>query len=394
MKFKPFLNHKRSGKIHLLFLLTAAVLLSACAVRQSGSWPSVSAKDSILYVAYAQNVIALDVESQDELWQYSGEGSVEFYAPPAPSGNEDILYLADFGRSGGLLSGGRLIVSVYALNDVQSGVPEPIWLRDDQINGRVVAGFADDGTTLYTGTSNNQIIAVDRESGDLQWSFDTENAIWSAPTILGDIVYASSIDRNIYAVNKNDGTVVWTHTLNGAGAGSPVISADQQRVYAGSFGQDFSGELIALDVADGSDIWQAKAADWVWAAPAEADGLLVYGDIEGNVYAVDALTGDQQWESQVNGSIVGDIVIAEDGTIIVPSGDEVTLEGFVTAFSLAGEQLWETEVGSHLQSSPALLVGGKVAVVYADTENSIPLGVEVLNVENGSKDWTWTLSEE
>ncbi|MEM9773843.1 MAG: PQQ-binding-like beta-propeller repeat protein [Chloroflexota bacterium] len=393
MKFRPFLNHKRSGKIHLLFLLTAAVLLSACAVRQEGSWPSVSSKDSTLYVAYGPDVIALDVESQEELWRYSGEGAVEFYAPPTPSDSDDILYLADFGRSGGLLSGGRLIVSLYALNDVQSGVPDPVWLRDDQINGRVVAGFANDGDTLFTGTSNNQIIAVDQESGDLQWTFDTENAIWSAPAILDDVIYASSIDRNIYAVDKNDGSVVWTHTLNGAGAGSPVVSADQERVYAGSFGQDFSGELIALNATDGSDIWQAKAADWVWAAPAEVDGLLVYGDIDGNVYAVDAMSGEQQWEVQVNGSIVGDIVIA-DSTIIVPSGDETTLEGFVTAFSLSGEQVWETEVGSHLQSSPAVLTGGKVAVVYADAENSIPLGVEVLNAENGSKDWTWTLSEE
>ncbi|MEM8857489.1 MAG: PQQ-binding-like beta-propeller repeat protein [Chloroflexota bacterium] len=345
-------------------------------------------------MAYASDVIALDVSEKQELWQYQGEGSVEFYAPPFPSTDQSSLYLADFGRSGGLLAGGGLIVSLYSLDDPDNGIPEPIWLRDDQINGRIVAGFAQDDSSLYTGTSNNQIIAVDKDSGDLKWTLDTENAIWSAPAILEDTIFASSIDRNIYAVNKDSGEIVWTHVLNGAGAGSPLISEDRERVYAGSFGSNFTGEVIALDVTDGSDIWKAQAADWVWAGPAEAEGLLVYGDISGNVYAVDSVTGDQKWEAQVDGSIVGDVVIS-NGVVIVPSGDEVTLEGFVTAYSLSGEQLWQTEVASHLQSSPALINNGElVAVVYADAENSIPLGVEVLNVENGSKDWTWTLSEE
>ena len=289
MNINPFRNQFRSGKPHLIIIaLVAIFLLQACGVQQTGNWPSISAKDSRVYVAYRQEVIALDVDDKSEAWRFQGEGSVEFYAPPAPITDGDTIYLADFGRTAGLFAGGGLIVSMYAIEDGASNPIQTQWVREDQVTGRIVSGLLIEGDTIYTGTSNNQIIAVDGTNGDLLWETPTENAIWSPPATLDGTIFVSSIDRNIYAVNQEDGSIKWTHTLNGAGAGSPVISEDQQRVYAGSFG----GEIIALNVEDGSDIWKAQADDpdfWVWGAPVEIGNELIFGDIEGNVYAVDAL---------------------------------------------------------------------------------------------------------
>jgi outer membrane protein assembly factor BamB len=395
LNINSFRNQIRSGKPHLIIIVLAAIfLLPACAVRQTGNWPTVSAKDSKLYVAYQQDVISLDVAEKVESWRFQGEGSVEFYAPPAPIADEDTIYLADFGRSGGIFAGGGLIVSMYAIQDDPAGnppVPRVLWVREDQITGRIVSGLLIEGDTIYTGTSNNQIIAVDRNNGDLLWETPTENAVWSPPALIDETIFVSSIDRNIYAVNKSDGSIKWTHTLNGAGAGSPVISADKQRVYAGSFG----GEVIALDIEDGSDIWKTQAtnADWVWGAPVEVNGDLIYGDVAGNVYAIDALTGDAKWEASVAGAIVGDILVSGE-TILVGSGNEETLKGFVTAFSLSGEQLWSTETGANLQSSPVLLNNdSQLAAVYGNAENEIPLSVDVIDLADGSVYWTWTLTD-
>jgi outer membrane protein assembly factor BamB len=371
--------------------LASVLFLQACAVRQSGNWPTISAKDSKLYIAYQKDVISLDVAKKAEAWRFQGESSVEFYAPPAPVAGEDTLYLADFGRSAGIMAGGGLLVSMYSIKDGSGNPPQTQWVREDQITGRIVSGLLIEDNIIYTGTSNNQIIAVDRTNGDLLWETPTENAVWSPPASSNGTIFVSSIDRNIYAINQSDGKIKWTHTLNGAGAGSPVVSADGKRVYAGSFG----GEVIALNVEDGSDIWKTQAAnaDWVWGAPVELEDELVYGDVAGNIFAVNALTGEDIWSATVDGSIVGDLIIA-DNAILVGSGNEETFTGAITAFSLKGEKIWSTSTGANLQSSPILLNNGtQVAAVYGSAVNEIPLGVNVIDIADGSIYWSWTLTE-
>ena len=393
MNTDSFRRQVRSGKPHLILIaVTAIFFLQACAVQQTGNWPTISAKDSKVYIAYSQDVISLDTAEKEEAWRFQGESSVEFYAPPEPAADEDTIYLADFGRSAGLFAGGGLIVSMYAIQDTSAGTPSVSWISpEDQITGRIVSGLLIEDDIIYTGTSNNQIIAVNRNDGTVLWETTTENAIWSPPASLDGTIFVSSIDRNIYAVNQSDGSIKWTHTLNGAGAGSPVVSADQQRVYAGSFG----GEVIALNPEDGSDIWKTSTtnADWVWGAPVEIGDELIYADVDGNVYAVDAFTGEEIWNAKVVGSVVGDILVSGD-TILVGAGDEETFKGSVTAFSLSGEELWRTETGANLQSSPVLLNdNSQIAVVYGSFENDIPLGVNIIDVEDGSIYWTWTYSE-
>jgi len=262
-------------------------------------------------------------------------------------------------------------------------------VKEDVTDGRIVAGLHLDGDVIFTGSSNNRIIAVSRSTGDLIWEATTENALWSAPAKQGDTVFVTSIDRNIYALNAADGTEKWTHVLNGAGAGSAVLSADGDLVYAGSFGN----EIYALNAADGSDVWQATANDWIWGAPVEINGILVYGDISGNVFAVDAGTGENVWQASVNESIVGDIVVSGE-TILVASGNVETQVGHITAFSADGVELWDTQTTAHIQTSPAVLGDSdRVALVYGDIDNDIPLGVDIVDTTSGSIIWKWTLAD-
>ena len=366
------------------------ILLSACGgARQAGSWPAISATDSHVYVSFSSDVVSLDVANQSEAWRFQGEGAVEFYAPPLVVPETETVYLADFGRSGSLLSGGGLIVSMYALEDGTTNPPNTRWIKEDVTDGRIVAGLHLDGDVIFTGSSNNRIVAVSRQTGDALWEASTENAVWSAPAKLDDTVFVTSIDRNIYAVDASDGSEKWTHTLNGAGSGSAVVSADGDLVYAGSFG----GEVIALNIADGSDAWSAQASDWIWGAPVELNGVLFYADISGNVYAVDSKTGNSLWNASVNEPVIGDIVVSGD-TILVASGNEETLVGHLTAFSVDGDQLWDRQTTANINSSPAVMGdSGQVAVVYGSIENDVPLGVDIIDVSDGTISWTWAFSE-
>ena len=70
---------------------------------------------------------------------------------------------------------------------------------------------------------------------------------------------------------------------------SPVVA--NGAVYFGSG----DGNLYALDAATGDLRWKFKTGDVVHASPALADGVLFFGSWESYFYAVDTTTGKEKW---------------------------------------------------------------------------------------------------
>ncbi|MCA9961160.1 MAG: PQQ-binding-like beta-propeller repeat protein, partial [Anaerolineales bacterium] len=96
-----------------------------------------------------------------------------------------------------------------------------------------------------------------------------------------------------------------------------------------------------------------------------------FADAKGNVYAVDAETGDALWTQQVDGVVQASTVVA-NGIVYVAS--VTTLEdgqpaGLLTALSTdGGAQLWQQETIVPLYTTPVLVDGTLVvAVQTADT---------------------------
>ena len=70
---------------------------------------------------------------------------------------------------------------------------------------------------------------------------------------------------------------------------SPVVA--QGVVYFGSG----DGNLYAVDAATGEGRWKFKTGDVVHASPAYANGVLFFGSWDSYFYAVDAATGKEKW---------------------------------------------------------------------------------------------------
>jgi outer membrane protein assembly factor BamB len=50
-----------------------------------------------------------------------------------------------------------------------------------------------------------------------KWSFETGGPVWSSPTVMDDTVYVGSLDGNLYAVDASSGDELWRgveHTLD------------------------------------------------------------------------------------------------------------------------------------------------------------------------------------
>jgi len=158
-------------------------------------------------------------------------------------------------------------------------------------------------------------------------------------------------------------------------------ATDGSNIYAAS--QD--GNVIAVDAVSGKQRWKIKLEIELSAGPGVGEGAVAVASKNGNVILLDAKTGVETWRVFVGGETLAQPLISE-GVVIAQ-----TIDNRLRALSLFdGKQKWELE-----QSVPALtmrgasspvLVGGNV---IAGFDNGRLLAVDL---ESGDIEWDSMLS--
>jgi outer membrane protein assembly factor BamB len=364
-KTKLYLAKRPAKRSALFFFVVAALLLAACGTRVSSvNWPGLAAEGNTVYVAYGPGVLAYDVEAGEQVWSFPTEaqGSLQFYA--APSVENDLVVIGDYGAAGGMFSP-KVTVSLYALEERDAGTLSTVWVADEAASDRIVAPPLQTETQVFVGTADNEILALDAESGVVQWTFLAGHSIWAQPLYQDGVVYVASLDKNLYALDAENGSVLWQSELGGSIANQPVIDGD--KIYVGSFDK----KLHALDRATGEEQWTAEATDWVWASPAVANGVVYYADIKGNVYTVSAESGESQWHQQVDGSIQATPVVVDDTVYVALIQDTDTgnnTGGALVALSTEdGQEQWREVAPGPLFATP-VVVGDSIVVALQSDE--------------------------
>jgi outer membrane protein assembly factor BamB len=262
-----------------------------------------------------------------------------------------------------------LIVSLSACADI--GVAHA--------QSREVAMFRGDATHsgVYAGSPGQYLAG-------LQWRFLTEGDVISSPTVLGETVYVGSGDGRLYALDRNTGARKWAFDAGNPIPSSPAIGGGA--VYFGTR----DGHFFGVDARTGKQRWTLATGavmPWPWghesgdvylSSPAFADGTVFFGAGDGRVYAVDAATGKEKWRAQTSGRVRSSPAV-DASRVYVGSAD-----GRVYAFERAtGAQKWKFETEGvklesgkfgfdrrTVQSSPAVangtvFVGARDGWIYA-----------------------------
>jgi outer membrane protein assembly factor BamB len=220
-----------------------------------------------------------------------------------------------------------------------------------------------------------------RRLDKVRWTFSTGAAVVSSPAVANGVVYVGSDDKNLYAIDARRGEKKWAFATGGLVRSSPAVAAGT--VFFGSY----DGVFYALDAADGKVRWkielpgerkfEAKGLhgvkpraqtvpdfwDFFLSSPAVVGGSVFFGSGDGNVYAVDAETGQVRWKF-ATGNVVHSSPAVVDGTVFVGSWDT-----FLYAIDAqSGREKWRFKTGEDevnfnqvgIQSSPAVVDG----VVY------------------------------
>jgi outer membrane protein assembly factor BamB len=194
-----------------------------------------------------------------------------------------------FANSGGLVQG-------WDVSGVAEGA-EPTrvlryWAGDD-IDASIVI---DDEGFLYVAVENErgnaraaevgQLLKLDPSQPDdpLVWSLKDPRGFWATPALHDDVVIAPSDGGTVYAVDRETGEVRWTFELPPPTWQSPVVVEDT--LIQG----DCEGGLHAYDVSDTSvappELWAVELEGCIESTPAVWQGRIFVGARGGRFYAI------------------------------------------------------------------------------------------------------------
>ncbi len=243
-------------------------------------------------------VYSLDAQSGTLRWRFKTEGERRFTAPGIHGlipVNEMMPDPFDLFVSSPVIDGGTLYIgsgdhNVYAL-DAQTGT-----LRWKFTTGDVVhASPAVANGVVYVGSWDRYLYALDAATGAVRWKFLTGDdriihnqiGITSSAAVANGIVYFGCRDSHLYALNAADGTLRWKHDEHGSWVvASPAI-------YDGSvfFTTSDERKFFALDAQTGRERFSTAYGAFAYSSPSIAGGVAYFGSFDGELYAVDTRSG-------------------------------------------------------------------------------------------------------
>ena len=237
--------------------------------------------------------------------------------------------------------------------------------RQSEIKNRRESSPTMAGETVFFGSRDYSVYALDADGRREQWRFQTADAVTASPTIANGSVFIGSYDNNLYALHTGDGSERWRFETGGDIGSSPTVA--NGTVFVGSA----DNEVYALDDAGGTQQWSFGTNDAVWSSPTAFDNTVFVGSDDANVYALDADDGTEEWRFETGGRVRSSPTVATH-TVFVGSDD-----GNVYALDADdGTEEWRFETGGRVRSSP-IVVDGTVFVGSADNHvYALDAGIE------------------
>lgn len=253
---------------------------------------------------------------------------------------------------------------------------------------RVISSPVISGKALYFGGDDGNVYAVDSETGRQIWKTKTRGPVPATPAVVNGTLYVGSYDGNFYALNADTGALKWKFATGGERRfeakglhgmqpknqtiadpfdiflSSPVVV--DGAVYFGSG----DGNVYALDANSGELRWKFKTGDVVHASPAFADGVVFVGSWDSYFYAIDAKNGKEKWRFHGGEDALIHNQIGFQSSPAVVDGVVYTGCRDAQLYALeagSGKEKWKIDNQlSWVITSPAV-VGGKIYFATSDS---------------------------
>lgn len=259
---------------------------------------------------------------------------------------------------------------------------------------------------VFLGDDDGTFHAIDRETGEQLWFFETQGEIVGGATLLpGNRVMFGSHDGHLYCLAADTGEVVWQFEtlgpVNGSQAVTPngnhgaVIAPVPETLYTFVTGCDkptlrvvntesgeqemeiplgdalliaspglagdilyfgsASGEVFAIDWRDENTLWKYADPDHpdeMHSSPAVTDEVVIIGSRDRRMHCIDRETGESRWAFETRGAIDGSPVVVGD-RVFFGSNDRNLYAVNISD----GSRAWQYQVGQRISGSAAVAEG-------------------------------------
>ena len=273
-------------------------------------YASAAVVNGVVYVGGNDNIYALDAYTGAKIWNYSTS-----YSWSSPAVSEGVVFIGADGD----------ILALDALTGTK------IW--SFPTTGRVVSSPAVVDGMVYVGSFEGNLYALNASTGSKIWDYtimDTGHGteVLSSPAVVDGVVYFGALDDNVYALKASTGEKIWNHTVRLGVTSAPAVSEGVVYVSSDTY------YLYALSAASGEEMWHFTVSDLVQRlkgySPTVASGVVYVRSSDfGELYALDASTGDLKWVSpgyintRGSAAIVGDVVYSGTGAVNDSTGEEM-----------------------------------------------------------------------
>ncbi len=235
--------------------------------------------------------------------------------------------------------------------------------------------------TIYFGSQDQKIYAIDSKTTRLKWTCQVEKEIWGSPRLSpdGKMLYCASLDGLLYGVDTATGNPRWANNVGWRVESTPAVGRDGT-VYSGS---QF-GNIKALDGKTGAERWKYCVEDPEQSADAcptlSPDEKSLFVGSSGGLFSLSTETGEKQWHFPTRSSIHGAPVLAPDGVAMYVPCEDGRL---YCLDSRTGQELWQFKTERGIRSSPVLGPDGTIYLGSGDGK------VYAIDPESHQQKWSF-----
>ena len=240
--------------------------------------------------------------------------------------------------------------------------------------------------TVYMGSGDGHVYAVDARTGTLRWKFRTGDVVHASPAYADGVVYVGSWDSFLYALDARSGALRWRfqggtdpviHNQVGFQSSAAVVDGI---VYVGCR----DSNLYAIDAVTGSEKWRFNNnGSWVITSPAVVEGKVIFATSDtSRYYVVDAKSGKAVTEQQGKAFVFSSPAVA--GSVVLVG----VLNGTLEARDLAGGALlWEFQTEASKRNAGWVLTADRafnMPMLYTSNWGEGPIAATVRQFSVGS----------
>ena len=331
------------------------------------TWASPVAYDGMIYVGSVNGKYhAVRASDGTEAWTWTGPHPLYGEA----LATNDLIYFLDERTDLVALrrTDGQLQWRVPLHNEQPGAKPVP---KNPTFNRRVVVPVLT-GSTLYAGSTDHGLYALNAATGKVLWRHDLGAAIFAAVAVQGDELVAGCYDGSVVVLNRHTGAESARTKLGGPIASAPVIAGGTILIGC----RDYL--LYGLRRSDLGVAWRDSFwFSWVESVPRLVDGIAYVGGSDfRRISAIEPATGRTLWATDVRGLTWGTPVVTTDTVYAGTSAQNpaaIHHEGGITALDRrTGAVKWRQVVPlpAHAERAGYLgslvLAAGKIIGVGVD----------------------------